>query len=170
MSALPENGEWVPLGRISGLYGVRGAVKVFSYTEERDGILEHPIWYLGEAHRPVTLLSGVVQAGAVVAQLQGVEDREVARVLIGQEIAVPAADSPRLPAGEYYWRDLIGMEVRNHHDQRLGQVKNLLETGANDVLVVQDDEQGAETLIPWTADVLVDAAQRHIVVDWEKDW
>lgn len=159
----------MPLGRISGLYGVRGAVKVFSYTEERDGILAHPLWYLGAEHRPVTVLSGGVQAGAVVAQLHGVEDREVARALIGQEIAVPAADLPCLPKGEYYWRDLIGMEVCNHHAQRLGQVKNLLETGANDVLVVQD-EQGAEILIPWTTDVRVDVDQRRMVVDWEKDW
>jgi len=169
VSTPPETAEWVPLGRISGLYGVRGAVKVFSYTEERDGILDHALWYLGVEHRPVAVLSGGVQAGAVIAQLRGVQDREAARALIGEEIAVPAEELPPLPEGEYYWRDLIGMQVINHTGQALGQVKSLLETGANDVLVVED-EQDAETLIPWTADVQVDAVQRRIVVGWEKDW
>ncbi|WP_308387514.1 ribosome maturation factor RimM [Acidithiobacillus sp. AMEEHan] len=169
MSTPPESAEWVPLGRISGLYGVRGAVKVFSYTEERDGILDHPRWYLGAAHRPVDVLSGGVQAGAVIALLQGVGDREAARALIGQEITVPAEALPPLPEGEYYWRELIGMQVINRAGQRLGQVQGLLETGANDVLVVQSEPSG-EILIPWTADVQVDAAQRRMVVDWEKDW
>ena len=169
MSAPAETEAWIPLGRISGLYGIRGAVKVFSYTEERDGILAHPLWYVGFARRPYSVLSGGLQAGAVIAQLQGVDDREGARALIGQEIAVPASALPPLPQGEYYWRDLIGMQVFNRAAVLLGQVKDLLETGANDVLVVQDVE-GAESLIPWTAEVQVDSERRRIELDWEKDW
>ncbi|MEL5848253.1 MAG: ribosome maturation factor RimM [Candidatus Igneacidithiobacillus chanchocoensis] len=169
MSAPPEVENWIPLGRISGLYGVRGAVKVFSYTEDRDGILDHPVWYLGAARQPYAVLAGTLQAGAVVANLAGVEDRELARTLIGQEIAIPAADLPPLPEGEYYWRDLIGLQVVNRESVLLGRVKNLLETGANDVLVVVD-EAGAETLIPWTAEVTVDRVQRQIQVDWDKSW
>ncbi|MCE5360943.1 ribosome maturation factor RimM [Candidatus Igneacidithiobacillus taiwanensis] len=169
MSAPPEVESWIPLGRISGLYGVRGAVKVFSYTEDRDGILDYPVWYLGAMRQPYTVLAGTLQAGAVVANLAGVKDRELARTLIGQEIAIPAADLPPLPEGEYYWRDLIGLQVVNRESVLLGRVKNLLETGANDVLVVVD-EAGAETLIPWTAEVTVDRVQRQIQVDWDKSW
>ncbi len=119
--------------------------------------------------QPYTVLAGTLQAGAVVANLAGVKDRELARTLIGQEIAIPAADLPPLPEGEYYWRDLIGLQVVNRESVLLGRVKNLLETGANDVLVVVD-EAGAETLIPWTAEVTVDRVQRQIQVDWDKSW
>ncbi|MGC9128880.1 MAG: ribosome maturation factor RimM [Acidithiobacillus sp.] len=166
----PED-AWTVLGRISGVHGVRGWVKVFSFTQERDGILDYPHWYLGSEHRPVRVVEGRLQGGGVVARLEGIEDRDLALGLVGREIAVPASPLPPLPAGEYYWFQLQGLAVVNLSQECLGRVSGLLETGANDVLVVQD-EQGTEILIPWDARAAagVDLEQGRITVDWQRDW
>ena len=171
MSPAPEQPAWVVLGRISGLYGVQGMVKVFSYTENRDGILDYAPWYLGAEHRPVAVLDGRLQGAGVVALLEGVRDREQARLLIGQEIAVPAQALPALEEGEYYWSQLLGLAVENREGQRLGEAAGFLETGANDVLLVRD-AAGREHLIPWSdgAILAVERVQGRILVDWQADW
>lgn len=171
MSPAPEQPAWVVLGRISGLYGVQGMVKVFSYTEIRDGILDYAPWYLGAEHRPVAVLDGRLQGAGVVALLEGVQDREQARLLIGQEIAVPAQNLPALEEGEYYWSQLLGLVVQNREGQLLGEAAGFLETGANDVLLVRD-AAGREHLIPWSDNTIlaVEQAQGRILVDWQADW
>ncbi len=156
------------MGRISGLYGARGAVKVFSFTEVRAAILDYPTWYLGPGHRPIALREGTMQGETVTALLAGINDREAARVLLGQEISVPASALPALGENEFYWHDLFDLQVVNLHGEYLGSVVRLLETGANDVLVLQGPE--GERLVPWTASVQVDRDAGRIIVDWEKDW
>ncbi|MHB1736384.1 MAG: ribosome maturation factor RimM [Acidithiobacillus sp.] len=171
MSPAPDAGEWVVLGRVSGIYGVRGMVKVFSFTEERDTILDYSPWYLGPARRPWVLEDGRMQGEGVVAKLEQVEDREQARALIGQEIAVLRAELPDLGAGEFYWSTLTGLRVLNREGVALGTVSAFLETGANDVMVV-DDGKGGELLIPWSAEASagVELAAGQIIVDWQADW
>ncbi|MBN6745330.1 ribosome maturation factor RimM [Acidithiobacillus ferrooxidans] len=166
-----EAGEWVVLGRVSGIYGVRGMVKVFSFTESRDSILDYSPWYLGPDRRPWVLEDGRMQGEGVVAKLAQVEDREQARALIGQEIAVIRADLPELGAGEFYWSTLTGLRVLNREGIVLGTVSAFLETGANDVMVI-DDGKGGELLIPWSAEASagVDLPAGQIVVDWQADW
>ena len=166
----PED-AWTVLGRISGVYGVRGWVKVFSFTQSREGILDYPLWHLGSVRRPVRVLEGRLQAGGVVAHLEGVDDRDTAAALVGQDITVPVSALPALPDGEFYWFQLQGLAVVNLDDERLGTVAGLLETGANDVLVVHD-AQGTEILIPWDAHAAagVDLEQGRITVDWQRDW
>jgi len=162
---------WTVLGRISGVYGVRGWVKVFSFTQERAGILDYPLWHLGSEHRPFRVLEGRLHSGGVIAHLEGVADRDLALALVGQDVAVPATALPELPAGEYYWFQLQGLRVVNLGDEVLGTVAGLLETGANDVLVVRD-AGGTEILIPWDAQAAagVDLEQGRIRVDWQRDW
>ncbi len=167
MSA-PDSPQWILLGRISGLFGVRGAVKIFSFTEDRAAILDYPTWYLGPDHRPIAVREGAMQGETVTALLAGINDREAARGLLGQEISVPAGALPALGENEFYWRDLLDLQVVNLHGEHLGAVVRLLETGANDVLVLQGPE--GERLVPWTASVQVDRGAGTIVVDWEKDW
>ncbi len=171
MSAAPENGHWVPVGRISGLYGVRGMVRVFSYTEVREGILDYPVWYLGPGHRPFRVVEGRRQGQAVVVELEGVEDRESARGLMGLEISVPLADLPSLDPQEYYWAELLGFRVENLEGETVGLVAGFLETGANDVMVLRGGD-GQELLVPWTeaAAGSVDRQAGKIVVDWHLDW
>ncbi|MFA7494989.1 MAG: ribosome maturation factor RimM [Acidithiobacillus sp.] len=171
MSPTPEDQEWVVLGRISGIYGVRGMVKVFSFTELRDTILEYSPWYLGPDQLPYVLEEGRMQGEGVVAKLVAVDDREQARALIGQTIAVAKAALPELESGEFYWRDLIGMRAMNRSGVCLGTVQGFLETGANDVMVL-NDEKGGELLIPWSDESAanVDLAARQLIVDWQADW
>jgi len=164
---------FVTLGRISGVHGVAGWVKVHADTREREGILGYNPWYLRDTTgwQPHQVLDGRVQAsGVVVAQLEGIRDRESARALIGVEIAVKRDQLPKLKRGEYYWSDLEGLEVVNVEGIALGTVSHLFETGANDVLVVREGKR--ERLIPFTKQAVkkVDLAGRTIRVDWDPEF
>jgi 16S rRNA processing protein RimM len=158
----------VTLGRIAGVYGVRGWVKVHSYTEPRENILEFGSWILdreGEAHR-FEVEAGRGQGATLVAKLRGIDDRDAARGLIGTDIAVERDELPDCEPGEYYWVDLEGLEVRNIGGVVLGRVARLLATGANDVIVLEGAD---ERMIPYVPSVVkrVDVPGGVIVVDWE---
>lgn len=166
-----DDKRFVVLGRITGLFGVRGWVKLFSETEPRDGVLTYSPWYLrrdGEwvAHR---LAEGKRHGKGVVVRLEGYDDRDRARDLIGREIAVLREQLPAAGAEEYYWADLIGLEVSTSDGVELGRVDHLLETGANDVLVVEGERQ---RLIPFVAPVVVevDRDNGRLVVDWDPEF
>jgi len=159
------------LGRVSGLFGVRGWVKVFSYTEPRDAILEYRRWYLSKdgSWQPQALQEGRRQGKSIVARLDGIDDRDAAEGLIGCAIAVDRNDLPAADDGTWYWADLEGLDVVHRDGTRLGKVAYLLETGANDVLVTNGDR---ERLIPFVADEVildVDLDKGVITVDWEWD-
>lgn len=161
----------VILGQVSGLYGVRGWVKVYSYTEPRDAILNYRAWQLqidGD-WQSVNLEEGRKQGKTIVARLQAVTERDVAAGLVGADIGVNREDLPETNPDEYYWNDLVGMEVVNSDNRCIGKVSHLLATGANDVLVVKGEE---EILLPFvTGDVIedVDLAAGTIRVNWEWD-
>ncbi len=162
----------VILGRVSGLYGVRGWVKVYSYTEPRSGILDFRQWLLGApgAWLACAVAEGRTHGKGIVARLAGCEDRDAAARHIGQDIAIPESDLPALPPGEFYWSQLIGLEVVNLDGQSFGRVRALIETGANDVLVVEGER---ERLIPYVRDTVIreialDAGL--IRVDWDADF
>jgi 16S rRNA processing protein RimM len=112
---------------------------------------------------------GSVHGRGVIAKLAGVDEREAAAALKGAEVAVARASLPQAPAGEYYWADLQGLRVINLQGEELGRVSHLLETGANDVLVVRGER---ERLIPFVAAyvVKVDLAGGELVVDWGADY
>lgn len=162
----------VVMGKIVAAQGIQGWVKVQTFTEYLDSLLDYDVWYVGNeaAWRPAEMLEARVHGKVVVARLEGVTDRTAAEKLKGQLIAVPRAELPEQGKDEYYWSDLIGMSVRNLQDEALGTVENLLETGANDVLVVQGDH--GQLLIPFIASVAqdVDLANRMIRVDWQADY
>ncbi len=164
-----KTAEPVLLGRISGVFGVAGWVKLYSYTEPREAILRyrkcllcrHSKW--AEAH----WVQGRRQGKTVVAQLEGISDRDSAEALIGSDIGIWRDDLPETDEDKYYWTDLEGLAVMDKDGRRLGVVAYLMATGANDVLVVQGDE---EILIPFIAGrtVLdVNIAAGRIQVDWE---
>jgi 16S rRNA processing protein RimM len=164
--------EYVILGRISGVFGVQGWVKVYSETRPRENILEYGRWWLRRpaGWQEAKLLDGRLQGEAVVARLEGVTDRDVARSLIGTEIAIERSQLPKPKRGEYYWADLEGMKVVNLEGVDFGTVSHLFETGANDVLVVTDGER--ERLVPFTKDAVkeVDLKSRVIRVDWDAEF
>lgn len=163
----------VTLGQVIGVHGIRGSIKILSYTRPRDNIFSYPQWWLfhDNTWRAYILCDGRSQGKGLVADLEGIGDRDAARALIGADIAVSRDQLPALPAGEYYWFDLIGLEVRNRDGESLGQVVRLEETGANDVLVVRS-ASGQEQLIPYVADyyvLAVDLDAGMIAVDWQPE-
>lgn len=177
------------LGEITGHHGVKGWVKVKSYTRPIEQIFDYPEWYLSEkrANRirsnwvstarlgPLRLKSSQASGKALVACLGDVESRSEAEGFIGKMIQVPEEALPELDSGEYYWSQLIGLQVENTEGIRLGQVDHLLETGANDVLVVTDkgaDGEVVERLLPWTdhAVIRVDLERSMLLVDWDPEF
>ncbi len=182
--------ERVVVGRIAGLYGVRGWVKVFSHTQPRENILNYTPWQLDVdgAWQTRRVVRGRMQGKGVIAQLEGCDDRDKAAMLVGAEIAIERSQLPPPAAGEYYWSDLIGLAVENREGVALGTVVALMETGANDVLVVRaaeevtsaapqyDTEQPVEKterLIPFVPGVIVteiDLKARRMVVDWDAEF
>ena len=174
MSLATDNREFVILGRISGLYGVKGWLKIFSYTDPRENILNYRDWYVrkesNEPWRLVTLHNGKAQGKGIIAQLIDIDDRDRAAELLGAEIAIPRDLLPETSADEYYWAELIGLRVLTVSGDDLGRVDHLIETGANDVLVVQGDRERLIPYIPGQVIVDIDLAQGIIHVDWDPEF
>lgn len=160
----------VAVGRIAGVFGVGGWVKIYSYTRPRETILRYNPWQLciDDVWRERRLVEGRRQGNGIVARIAGCEDRDAAAALVGAEIAIAAAQMPALPEREYYWADLEGLRVVNLAGRELGRVSHLFETGANDVLVVRGER---ERLIPFGKDVIheVDLDAGVLRVDWDID-
>ena len=163
----------VVMGKVVGAQGILGWVKVQTFTEYLDGLLDYDTWYVGneQTWRPLQVLEANVHGGKVViAKLQGIVDRTAAEKCKGLLVAIPRAELPEQEEGEYYWSDLIGLSVQNLAGESFGTVDSLLETGANDVLVVKGE--GGETLMPFIASVIqqVDLKNKKILVDWQVDY
>lgn len=161
----------VVVGRIAGLFGVRGWVKVFSHTQPLDNILCYTPWLLlrNGQWTPVKPLAGRIHGKGIVAQLEGCDDRDAAAALVGCDIAIERSQMPPAEADEVYWADLIGLKVVTLDGVELGVVDHLLETGANDVVVVHGER---ERLLPYVAQVIreVDLDGGLLRVDWDPDF
>ncbi len=164
----------VVMGRIVGAQGILGWVKVQTFTEYLDGLLDYDEWYLGNDKQPwrkVEVLEANVHGKILIAKLPGVLDRTSAEQCKGLLVAVHRDSLPKQEEDDYYWSDLIGMQVVNLADEALGVVDTLLETGANDVLSVRD-ANGKEILIPFIKSVIqqVSVEDKVIRVDWQADY
>ena len=164
--------ERVTMGRVSGVYGVRGWLRVRSDCEPPEGLLDYSPWQLETATgwRHLALEDGRVHGPGLVVKLAGIDDREQARGLVGRDIAVERSALPALAADEYYWNDLIGLVVVTRDGEQLGRVSGLMQTGTNDVLVVSGERT---RLIPFILErvvLVVDAQARRIEVDWDPEF
>jgi len=177
-----EQGD-LRLGEISGLHGVKGWVKVFSDTQPRENIFSYQPWRLNGSvgQSSVEISNWRKQGKTLVAHIVGIDDREQARELIGAVISVPKNVLPELSRGEFYWSQLVGLRIKYSDSTRgevldLGVVSELIETGANDVLVVKGDDASVdqtERLIPWVFGQYVkdvDLVAGDIIVDWDPDF
>lgn len=162
----------VILGRVSAVFGVKGWLRVHSYTEPRDSILSFRDWSLhhdGKSQK-VTVAECRKQGNSLVVRFDGIGDRDTAAELLGSLISVPRQQLPALPTDQYYWVDLQGMQVIHRDGRVLGRVAYLLATGANDVLVVREGDR--EILVPFLTEKVilnVDTTKRVINVDWDWD-
>jgi len=167
-----HSSKLVTLGRIGGVYGIKGWLKVHSYTEPRDNIVDYSPWLLsrGDERHEARVTDARTASGRVIVKLDGVDDRDAAREWVGAEIAVERRQLPPCGPGEFYWSDLEGLEVRTLKGEVLGKVDRLLATGGNDVLVLAGQ---TERLFPFVWDSVirkVDLDEGVIVADWAADY
>lgn len=163
----------VVMGRVVGGQGLQGWVKVQTFTEHLDSLLDYDIWYLGNDKQPwrkFKVQECNLHTKVLVAKLEGISDRTEADKCKGLLVAVPRSSLPAQAENEYYWSDLIGMKVVNLQGDALGTVESLIETGANDVLCVRNE--AGEILIPFLAHVVeqVSLDEKLIRVDWQADY
>ena len=163
----------VIMGRIAVAHGIRGWIKIQTFTAQIDSLLDYRTWWIGHEHGPwreMEVGQREVHNKTLAAQLPDCPDRTAAEKLKGLLVAVPRSSLPKQGEGEYYWSDLIGLAVVNEAGVKLGTVTNLLETGANEVLSVRGD--GGEILIPFVASAIkqVDLQNKTIRVDWSADY
>ncbi|MDH4259110.1 MAG: ribosome maturation factor RimM [Gammaproteobacteria bacterium] len=167
----PADGR-IDLGRITGPFGVRGWVKIMSYTVPPEQILAFPVWRAdlpGGGHRDLTHFEGRRHGKGLVARLKGIDDRDQAAALARQELWIERHELPALKEGEYYQADLVGLEVVNLEGHVLGRVDRFLDTGANAVMVVIGER---EHWLPMVSRHVpnVDLGRRRITVDWDPDF
>ncbi|MGI4856015.1 MAG: ribosome maturation factor RimM [Janthinobacterium lividum] len=183
-AALPD--DLIEVGAIAQAYGVRGQIKIFPHAsvgQGGDALLAAPYWWVSGGRprttRRIKVLSARVHSGSIAAALSGSDDRNAAEALRGSTVSVRRADFPKLASGEYYWVDLIGLDVVNPTGTVLGRVTDLMDNGAHAVLRVgydATDDAGkatpGERLIPFVDAYLrdVDLAAKRIVVDWDVDY
>lgn len=159
----------VIVGKISGVYGVSGWVKLFSYTRPKENIFNYSPWQLQPNRETRSLLEGREHGKTLIARLEGIEDRDAARRLQGSDITISRDQLPEPGPGEYYWYDLLGLDVVDTRGAGLGKVMEIRETGANDILIIKGKRR---YLVPLVMDEVVkeiDLENRRITVDWIPD-
>jgi len=168
---LSQDSDWIVLGRIAAPFGIKGWVKVQTFSDDPATLMDFESWRIGRGEQQMHYAVEAVQdhSNTLVAKLVGIDDRDAAYALRGQEISVTRSDLPPPQENEFYWSDLIGLKAVNHEGVELGRVDSLLETGAHDVLVVKGTR---EHLIPFVAAFVgkVDVAGGTIEVDWGEDY
>ncbi len=175
---MTQTSQETVIGRITSVFGVKGWLKVYSYTDPKEGILSYRNWTLDLDGRriPARLEEGRRQGQGIVVRLKGVDDRDVALTYCGAEVRVDTDALPELPDGEFYWFQLEGLDVFTVEGECLGKVHHLIETGSNDVLVVQATPESIdqrERLIPYLPDQVVREvvlAESRMVVDWDPEF
>lgn len=177
----------IEVGRIADAWGVKGWFKVISHNATADALFAAKNWYLQPSERGARTFSGTAalsirqvrpHSDTIVAWAQGIDDRDSAEALRGARIFVPRSDFPAAQEDEYYWVDLIGLDVVNREGVALGQVRELLATGPQTVLVLEatDPENPTgkplERMIPFVAAFIdkVELPERRILVDWQLDY
>jgi 16S rRNA processing protein RimM len=160
------------MGRIAAPYGVKGWVHIAAYTEQPENLLNYLPWYINRQGnwQTVEIVSGRHHGKGLVVQLQGCTDRDAAAALRGADIGVYRSQLPPAAADEYYWSDLIGMQVIAQDDRVLGRLDHLFETGANDVMVVKGEQECLVPFIEGQVVKSVDLETREIRVDWDPDF
>ncbi|MBL8330517.1 MAG: ribosome maturation factor RimM [Rubrivivax sp.] len=184
----PFPDDAVEVGRILGAWGVKGWIRVQPFAEDPQALFSSKRWFLQPPATPAVpprggwpallkITEAREQGDSVVAGIQDVTDRDLAEALRGARVFVARSSFPTAGEGEYYWVDLIGLQVHNRQDEPLGTVTGLLDTGAHSVLRVQPaaaegEPLAPERLIPFVAAYVdsVDLAARQIRVDWGLDF
>ncbi|MWN31442.1 ribosome maturation factor RimM [Gilliamella sp. Pra-s65] len=166
----------IVVGKLGSSYGIRGWIRIFSFTEIPDSIFDYTPWYIQRAGQwqEIIVESFKPHNQDMIVKLKGIDDRDQANALTNAEVFVDAEKLPALSNGDFYWKDLIGCRVKTVNGYDLGLVTDLMETGSNDVLVVKANLKDAfgttERLIPFVEDQFikqVDLTTKTVLVDWD---
>ena len=159
------------VGHFGHSYGIKGWIKIHSSTSPASNILKYLPWQVQHQGiwRPAEVTASKQQGKDIIVKLAGCDNPETAKTFTGNPIAINTQQLPALPAGEYYWKDLIGLRVVNQEGVDFGVIDSLLETGSNDVLVVKGDRQ---RLLPYTDEVVKDInlTDQKMIVNWDADF
>jgi 16S rRNA processing protein RimM len=164
------------LGKIVGAFGVSGWVKIESYTDPIDSILDYPVWQLssGDSWKPAKLITGRVTSKGVQAQVESIADRTAAERSRGTLIAIARSELPGLKTGEYYWDDLLGLDAYSPAGELLGRIEDIRATPAHALLAIAGERAGKriEFLVPLVSERLlkVDLVSRRATIDWDSSW
>jgi 16S rRNA processing protein RimM len=168
--------QQIILGKVGAVYGIKGWLKIHSFTGETDAILDYFPWSLklGNKTQTVEITDWRKHNKGLIVKVAGIDDRDEAQALVGSEILTSEAALPELSQDDFYWRDLIGMSVVTTQGYDLGVVSDMMETGANDVLVVKanlnDGFSKKERLIPYLFEQVIKSVSienKQICVDWD---
>ncbi|EFI23069.1 16S rRNA processing protein RimM [Neisseria sp. oral taxon 014 str. F0314] len=169
---MTDTQQRVAMGYIKGVFGIKGWLKIAADTEYPDSLLDYPEWLLSKNGKTlnVVLETGKLVGDELQVKFEGIDDRDQAFALRGYTVEIPRAEFSPAGEDEYYWTDLVGMTVVNKEGITLGTVKNLMETGANDVLVIQGTDK--QILIPFVSNYIetVNHDSKTITADWGLDY
>lgn len=169
---MTNNTDWVIVGRLGRAHGIKGLITVHSFTEPRDNILQYTDWhvYLDNAWRKLKILRVETHDKLILVQIEGYWEREQLAALTNTDIAISRKQLPLLEAGEYYWHELVGMQVIDQQGQIFGTVTEIMPTGSNDVLVVEGEKRHLIPYLPGQFVIDINPDQRLITVDWDMDF
>ena len=164
--------DWVIVGRFGRPHGIRGLITVHSFTHPRENILDYKPWHIviNNQWTPLKLVQLKMSSQAILAQIQEYSERELVAQLTNAEIAIKRKQLPKLMPNEFYWHELIGMDVINKKGGVLGRVAEVMPTGANDVLVVEGEKRYLIPYLPGDVVLDVDIGKALIQVDWDVDF
>jgi len=170
---MQSNDDLVLVGRFGAPHGIRGWVKVYSFTEDPEDIFSYARWNVSYGNKKDLVATEVIEYKshhpAFVVKLATIEDRDEVAKLTNGDIYITREELPNLDDDQHYWHDLIGMQVSNQNSQVLGVLLDFMNTGANDIMVIQTPDN-KKILIPYVLDMYiqkVDVAARMIIVHWE---
>jgi 16S rRNA processing protein RimM len=171
-----QEDKQIILGKVGAVNGIKGWLKIHSFTDEQEAILDYFPWSLklGNKTQSVEITDWRRHNNGLIVKVGHIDDRDEAQALVGSEIITTDSALPELPEGDFYWRDLITMQVVTTQGYDLGIVADMLETGANDVLVVKANRNDGfgkkERLIPYLMDQVIKSVSienKQICVDWD---
>ncbi|OGV26761.1 MAG: 16S rRNA processing protein RimM [Legionellales bacterium RIFCSPHIGHO2_12_FULL_37_14] len=169
---MADDPNWVIIGQFGRVHGIEGFIRVHSFTETPEDVLHYKNWHLlkNHTHTPIKRLQEKSTAALFLVKMQGFATREAAMQLTNLKIAIPKQDLKPLSSQEFYWFELIGMEVINKENCSLGKVLDIFSTGSNDVLIVEGNKKH---LIPFLLKRVIhkiDRQKKQILVDWDENF
>lgn len=164
-----QNDEYILVGKVGKPIGLKGWAKINSYTRPEENIGNYESFFQGSKKKPISIESSKKSGKNLIIKFKSIDTREDIEILKNNDLFIKAIDLPELKDNEFYWKDLIGMEVYNLKEEYFGKVKELIEAGSGDVMVIKEDRDKS-ILIPFEyGDYVKEVKDNKIFVDWDRD-